>query len=185
MMLHSNVWSFMTMTNTFVFRSYLHSGFTSGSSLHIYGILRSRITMVRRGQKPKLSISRSKKKRSVGCWIHILYSYKSGLSFLAWGLFRACEFLSFLVPCSVLLDITLPSDIEGSTLDLNEEGGTSSPPCEEIYSSDSFRAWNNLLTGQLNEIVEEISSLQREEIQPVIARESRILPTRCGRSKGS
>lgn len=142
MMLHSNVWSFMTMTNTSVFRSYLHSGFTSGSSLHIYGILRSRITMVRREQKPKLSISRSKKKRSVGCWIHILYSYKSGLSFLAWGLFRACEFVSFLyfslawvhfflkllelfgiVPCSILPDITLPSDIEGSTLDLNEEGG--------------------------------------------------------------
>lgn len=41
--------------------------------------------------------------------------------------------------------------------------GASSPPREEIYSSDSFRARNNLLTGQLNEIVEEISSLQREE----------------------
>ncbi|KAL2931000.1 hypothetical protein RDABS01_036410, partial [Bienertia sinuspersici] len=67
------------------------------------------------------------------------------------------------VPCSVLPDITLPSDIEGSTLDLNEEGGASSPPREEIYSSDSFRARNNLLMGQLNEIVEEISSLQREE----------------------
>ncbi|KAL2921244.1 hypothetical protein RDABS01_012735 [Bienertia sinuspersici] len=117
--------------------------------------------MVQRGQKPKLSNSRSKKKRSVGCWIHILYSYKSGLSFLAWGLFPLQLFER--VPCSVLPDITLPSDIEGSTLDLNEEGGASSPPREEIYSSDSFRARNNLLTSQLNDIVEGISSLQRKE----------------------
>lgn len=182
----------MTMPNTSMFRYRLHSGFTSGSSLSISGILRSRRTMVRRGQKPKFSISRSKKKRSVGCWIHILYSCKSGLSFLARGLFRAWVFVCFfsksltwvhfslkllellgLLPCSVLPDLSLPTDSDGNTIDLN---GPPSPSSlhEQIESSDSLRARNRQLAEHLERVQEEILNLEIENEEDPTRRRERV-----------
>ena len=56
------------------------------------------------------------------------------LSYMAWvHFFLKLLELFGIVPCSILPDITLPSDIEGSTLDLNEEGGLFSAARRDIF----------------------------------------------------
>lgn len=76
-------------------------------------------------------------------------------------MFRLLELFG-LVPCCVVPDLSLPTDSDGVTIDLNGPPSLSSF-YDQIESSDSLRARNPQLAEHLERVDEEVLNLENEE----------------------